>query len=496
VFAALLSFRGVVAFWVAYGVAHALLRLSISRTLTLDDARASELVQTFSLGYQVRQPPLYEWLLWFSQQIFGVGIESHLFVRYSLIALLGIATFGAVRAAVKDDRWAAAASLSLVFSYPVGWTFHEWATQTILLSIACLATMHAAIRYFERPGGGAAVALGSALALGIYAKFSFPLFAGGLLLAALSLRETREKLADARLLISVAIVILAIAPFAYWLWLVQGALISELAAAAISGTQSHAARAALGLRRLAVSIPLFLLPWILFVALLAPPAFLRSGKDAPPPSRAERLALRTMVFAVALAVAGIVLAGITNVAERYMHPILMIAPVYVFARVARLAPGEESVRRFSAFALGAALVIFAVRFVAATDNRLTREAGRGLLLPYAELADAFKARGIADGTVISARVRDAGNLRAFLPELRVIARESYRAERPPRRASDDRSCVLIWTQGEEAEVRRFAAIDSLKPERLDIASKPWAIIAPASRTWFIARLNPKSAACI
>jgi hypothetical protein len=168
----------------------------------------------------------------------------------------------------------------------------------------------------------------------------------------------------------------------------------------------------------------------------------------------------------------------------------------VFARVARLAPGEESVRRFVAFALGAAVVIFVVRFVAATDNPLTREAGRGLLLPYAELADAFKARGVADGTVISARVRDAGNLRAFLPELRVIARESYRAERPPRRASDDRSCVLIWARGEEAEVSRFAAIDLLKAEQLEIVSKPSAIIAPAARTWFVARLDPKSAACM
>ncbi|MEX2128712.1 MAG: glycosyltransferase family 39 protein [Xanthobacteraceae bacterium] len=494
--AALLSFRGVVAFWVVYGVAHALLRLSITRTLTLDDSRASELVQTLSLGYQVWQPPLYEWLLWASQQVFGAGIESHLFVRYSLIALLGIATFGAVRAAVKDERWAAAASLSLVFTYPVGWTFHEWATQTILLSIACLATMHAAIRHFERPAVGAVVALGFALALGIYSKFSFPLFVGGLLFAALSIPETRARLADARLLISAAIVIAAISPFAYWVWRVQGALVSELTAYMIASTQTHAVRAAFGLRRLAISIPIFLLPWLLFAALLAPQAFMRPAKDAPAPSMAERLALRTMIFAAALAAAGIALAGATNIAERYMHPILMVAPVYVFARVARLAPGAESVRRFAAFALGAALAIFAVRFIAATDNPLTRKAERGLLQPYAELADAFNARGIVDGTVLSSRVRESGNLRAFLPDLRVVARESYRAERPPRRASDDRSCVVIWAQGEEAETRHFAPIDSLQAERLDVTSRPSPIIAPASRTWFIARLDPKSPACM
>src|SRR5690606_21231528 len=194
IISALLSFRGVFLFWVVYGLLHAALRLGVSRTLIIDDARANELAQTFALGYQVRQPPLYEWLLWSVQQFLGPGIESHLFVRYSLIACIGLATFGAVRAAVKDDRWAAAASFSLILSYPVGWTFHEWATQTILLCIACMLTIHAAIRFFERPGAGAAAFLGIALALGFYAKFSFPLFLGGLLLAALSVRETRNRL--------------------------------------------------------------------------------------------------------------------------------------------------------------------------------------------------------------------------------------------------------------------------------------------------------------
>lgn len=163
-------------FWTVYGLAHASLRYGISHTLTIDDSRANELTQNFALGYQVRQPPLYEWILWCVQQVLGPGVGSHLFVRYSLIGLLGVATYGAVREAVKDERWAAVASFSLVLSYPIGWTFHEWATQTILLSIACMVTIQAAIRFFERPGVDAAVFLGFALALGFYSKFSYPLF--------------------------------------------------------------------------------------------------------------------------------------------------------------------------------------------------------------------------------------------------------------------------------------------------------------------------------
>ena len=333
----LLSPQGVVAFWAVYGVAHALLRLSITRTLTLDDSRASELVQTLSLGYQLRQPPLYEWLLWFSQQAFGSGIESHLVVRYSLIALLGIATYGAVRAAVKDDRWAAVASFSLVFSYPVGWTFHEWATQTILLSIACMVTMHAAIRFFEAPSARAASLLGLAIALGLYAKFSYPLFLGGLLAAALSIEETRRRLLDVRLLISLVIAAIAISPYVYWIVQVRGDVVADLSSHLIMSERPHLERAAIGLWRLVSSVLIFLLPWLLFVALLAPKAFLPAPANTAAPSLVERLALRTMLFAAVIAAVGIAASGATNIAERYMHPILIIAPIYVFARIVRLA---------------------------------------------------------------------------------------------------------------------------------------------------------------
>ena len=491
---ALLSLRGVLVFWIVYGIAHAGLRLGVSRTLTIDDARANELTQTLALGYQIRQPPLYEWLLWCVQQFLGPGIESHLVVRYSLIAGLGLATFGAVRAAVKDDRWAAAASLSLVLTYPVGWTFHEWATQTLLLCIACMLTIHAAIRHFERPTIRTAVFLGGALALGFYAKFSFPLFLGGLLLAALSLRQTRKHLTDPSLLISLAIVAAALAPYVLWVLQVRGDIVSDLSSHLVQSGQSHFTRAAYGLWRLAVSVPMFLLPWIVLVALGAPAAFLPPPAGAPAPSMAERLAMRTMLFALALAAIGIAGSGATNIAARYMHPILIIAPVYVFARIARLTPGEERVRQYAMFAVAVALVIFAVRFAAVTDNPITRTE-RGLLQPYPELAEALKARGIEDGTVVSPSVREAGNLRAALPKVRVVARDSLRVERVPRRPSDERSCVLVWTERQDPVARQIASYDAAAVEKIAVQMRPGGLIATLAANWFVARLDPNSPAC-
>jgi hypothetical protein len=491
---ALLSFRGVLFFWVVYGMAHAGLRLGVSRTLTVDDARANELTQTLAWGYQIRQPPLYEWLLWSVQQLLGPGIESHLLVRYSLIACLGLATFGAVLAAVKDEKWAAVASFSLVLSYPVAWTFHEWATQTILLCIACMLTVHAAIRFFERPDAQKAALLGLAIAVGFYSKFSFPLFLGGLLLAALSLREARARFTDPRLLISGAIATIAMSPYLLWLMLVQGDVVADLSAHLVQGGQSHLERTAYGLWRLAVSVVTFLLPWVLLVALLAPVAFQKTPPNAAAPSVAERLALRAMLFAALLAAIGIVATGATNIAARYMHPILFIAPVYVFARIVRLAPDETRARQYVLFALSIALAVLVVRFAAVTDNPLTRQTGRGLLLPYAGLADALTARGIDDGTVLSPSVRDGGNLRAALPKLRVVASDSLRVERVPRRPSDNRSCVLVWPEEKDAAARQMASFDPGAVEKIEILDRP-GLIAMRAASWSLVRLDPNSQAC-
>ena len=104
------------------------------------------------------------------------------------------------------------------------------------------------------------------------------------------------------------------------------------------------------------------------------------GKHGLPPGMAERLALRTMMIAAMLAAIGVAAIGATNVAERYMHAILIVAPVYLFARVARLAPQRQwqPIRRFAVFMLSAAVVILAVRFAAFVDNGISRRADRPL----------------------------------------------------------------------------------------------------------------------
>jgi hypothetical protein len=488
----LLSTRGVIAFWLLYAVVHIALRLSASDSLSIDDARASEVAQNFALGYQVRQPPLYEWLLWSMQQLLGVGAASFIVLRFMLIAAIGIATFTATRAITGEPRWSAAASLSLALTYTVGWNFQEASAHSLLLSIGCLLTLQTAVDFIHRPSIATATFLGLAIGLGLMSKFSYPLLLAGLLLAVASLPEMRGRLADRRLLLSCAVAFACTAPYLYWLAEIRGDLVAMTTAHLVKSTEPYIVRVLIGLAKLAWSVPAFLMPWLALVAVLAWPAFRRT-QGVPPASVAERIALRAMVFALLLSAIGIVILGATNIAERYMHVILMTAPAYVFARIARTAPDTRSLNLIVHTSLIFTVAILALRLFSFFENDLTRRTLRGFAVPYDGLAAALIERGITEGTLIAPDVREAGNMRVQIPALRVLGGDSLRLERLPRRASDARSCVLIWREYEMAEARTYApnAVDSA--ERIEVVTTSvWGI---RRGIWFFARLDPRSQAC-
>jgi hypothetical protein len=86
---ALLTTRGVVAFWVASAAAFVLMLCAISPGSTLQDALTAELLQGhLAGGYQLRNLPLYEWLLWTMQHVFIVppGSEATNLVPYAALA--------------------------------------------------------------------------------------------------------------------------------------------------------------------------------------------------------------------------------------------------------------------------------------------------------------------------------------------------------------------------------------------------------------------------
>lgn len=500
---ALLTRRGVVAYWLAAALSFALARVVSAPTLSYDEARAVETAQEFAAGYSVRQPPLFDQLSWLVAQLVGPGVASQLALRFVLIALIGILTFVAVERATGRERYAAAASLSLSFHYVFGWSFHHWGTHTLVLCAAALASFVALLDLAERPGPLRATLLGLALGVGLMSKFSFLLFLGGLLAAALSLPELRGVLRSRWMLLAALVAAALCAPYLVWLATVKGDVVGAVRSHMIPGAQSHAVRAATGLFRLAWSLVGFMLLWLAVLAILMPRALdPRTARDRTP-TTGERLAFRTTVAAVLLAATGIAATGATTVAERYMHPLLVLAPVLVFGRAAAIDSTAPRLARIAGVALAATLALLLYRLCLPLAEDLMGKPLATGHLPYAALARELEARGYDRGTVLMPDVREAGNLRGALPELRAVAYgNSHRALRPPHRAGSRERCFLIWrasggSPGEDAGPLLLPreAFEPLAREPNLIETASGVGLGRHRVRWAVLDLAPASAAC-
>jgi 4-amino-4-deoxy-L-arabinose transferase-like glycosyltransferase len=501
---ALLSRRGVLVYWVSAAILFGLARFAASRSLSFDEARAVEMAQEFAAGYSARQPPLYDQMSWLVMRLMPAG-AAQLTLRFSLVALIGWLTFVAVERATGRERHAAAASLSLGFHYVFGWTFHHWGTHTLLLCAAALWSFVALIDLAERPGPLRAVSCGTGFGVGLMSKFSFPLFLGGLVLATLSMPGFRKVLLSRWMLLAALVAAALCAPYLAWLASVDGDVLGEVRSHMIAPAQTHLARIATGLGRLAWSLVGFMLVWLAALVVLMPRVFdPRVGRDRSP-SRAERLALRTTVAAIILAAIGIAAAGATTVAERYMHPLLVLAPVIVFGRAAGIESTDRKLPRVAGLAVLATLALVIYRLCLLHIEELAGKPLATAHRPYQALAQELAVRGYGRGTLLAADVREAGNLRALLPELRVIAYvNSHRATRPPHAGDSRDRCVLIWllgspSQPDEARTARPPllprdAVEPLagQPIVIELGGKPE---SAQGLRWVILDLRPQSPAC-
>ncbi|WP_444928363.1 glycosyltransferase family 39 protein (plasmid) [Microbulbifer sp. SSSA002] len=133
---------GVVVLIAGYLLLHLLLRGYFSPTLSTDDMFENVFVQELKLGYQVRQPPVYEWLLYGVQKIFGPTIWSFLVLKYSLVLCFALFLYGVARQAIANEKLAALAVFSWVAFYQIGFNLHEGVTHTAVLMAASAATVY------------------------------------------------------------------------------------------------------------------------------------------------------------------------------------------------------------------------------------------------------------------------------------------------------------------------------------------------------------------
>ena len=451
-------------YWVGFGLIFGAIQVLSSSTLTMDAAVTAETVQRhLAPAYQIRNPPLFDWMYFFVQTVFGDGILAHSVLRYTLIAAAGILYYFAFLQVGCNRRLAAAFSYSLIFFVWLASDIHYHFTHSLPLLAVGLAVWVCAIAYIERQSIGLAWLLGLLIGLGIVSKWSFPLPLAGAAVAFLVDRRARAAFAQSKALIIPVAAIIPIAPVAYWLFSIDANLVFYVHEVLVVEPTPYVERLGLALWKYLTSIFLFLLPWPIFIGAIAFQTRLgATERGSIDPN--GRLAASMTFWTIGLGLAGVVALGVDNMGMRYMFPVLLIAPVAMAAWLAPRVDDTEFARITVVVALVVTIVAIVIRVWSFHIVDGIFPANSRQRVPYERLADELTFRGLSNAQFITSGDRDAGNLMAQLPNARAISVNSVRVEPP---APDDalrRECVALWggndwkLSGEPRPLRTPAAL--------------------------------------
>lgn len=493
---------GVWAIVATWGLSHLLLRALSTPVLGTDDMFENVLVQTLEPGYMLRQPPLYEWLLWTAQQAFGPTIWAALFVKYTLISIAALFLFLIARKAVSDPRLAALCAFSYSLYYQFGWNLHEGVTHTVVLTTACAASAFFFIKALQTGRLTFYLLFGAVAGAGLLGKHSYPIFILALVLAALSDEAWRKRISLPGLLLVPLAAALVYSPYAVWI-LTEGLQLfaSVSKTMGVASETSHLSRAGEGLAKLAFGLFGFSVVLVPLLLLLFWPRYLRRKEPlAAGVNDVARLCGRTVLAMILLTALMIAVTGATYVKERHMHPLMLLLPIYLFADLERFGL-QKQWRWLGAIILAVVAVVFVARIpgIAAPDRFWCGGKCRHMK-PYADLKEPLASMGAANATLIAENGYTGGNLRVLFPGARVVTKAI------PARTPSREKCFFVWEDGEKQPdapaADRYAQVTFGSPVTPPSASyltgswpHLWKDQGWRTTWWGVAELDPSDELC-
>ncbi len=449
---------GVFVLVAGYLLLHLVLRGYFSPTLSTDDMFENVFVQELKLGYQVRQPPLYEWMLYGVQKVFGPTIWSFLVLKYALVLCFALFLYGVARQAIPNAKLAALAVFSYVALYQIGFNLHEGVTHTAVLMAASAATVYCFLWLLREKTVTAAVCLGLAVGFGMLSKHSYVLVPAAVFLAALSDGHWRKQVRLPMLVVAGVIAAAVYSPYLYWVMTGEQALVGSALTVMREGEQGAGfARVVTGELRLLVSVLGFSVPFLPLVLLLFFPALFRGAKAGgtdPDVQQVGRLLQRALLVSLALAFVGVLASGAQYIKERHMHPVLLLLPIVMFTLISQRRYSPRSVKIYSSVLALLVLVVLGIRISGflAPDKKMCGGYCRHMK-PYEELGEQLKAQfpEAAQATIVSLDEYTGGNLRVTLPDARHII-QSFQPSTQQRQ-----DCFVVWDMGDNGAQRGMQA---------------------------------------
>ncbi len=469
--------RTVLLLILAYCAVHWAVRMAVSPVYTLDEAEQVLFSQSLQWGYRFRHPPLVTWIYALMEEAIGLHRWSFHAVKYVAMAAGFAGFYLAARRLLREPAAAALATLAWGATWALGLAPHLDLTHTVLLTALLFFNLHAFALAMQRGRWGDWAYLGVTIGLGTLSKYVFVIQPAALLLALALTPALRARIAPGRLAAALAIGIAIVAPYALWS-ATEGYSLAELGQEASrgSGATANPLMWIAGIGGLVLAMLEFSLPLLALFALLFPRAVFdwRRRPDAEPETAAwARLLSLSMLIGAAMFSVAVFAFGATEFKSRWMHEILAPLPIVLFLR-AQLT-GADGTRRLAVFAAACAVFI-----LSAVAGRFAFDAWKPQACaptcrefqPVEAWADDLRAAGFTGGTIVAMDHHLGGNLRALMPEARVLAAFYPVAAFPAPEPDGPGQCLLVWTDAVPHSQARalnyaFAWLGVQRPEQPD-----------------------------
>ncbi len=433
-------------FLAGYFVVQLIIRLLASPVLGTDEAEQLIISQSFELGYG-SQPPLYTWLAILLFSIFGQGLFALALLK-NILLFLGYLAVWLTAKKTTEKTLAVMAGVSLIFLPQIAWESQRALSHSIIMFASSAWTVYLFVRCMDKLSWGRAAVFGVIVAAGAISKFNYLFLLAAVVFAGLCVEEGRRFLRSRYILASVGVAVILLSAPAYWMFENQDLLYARVHKFGLDEDKRHFLTGIFSLLEasllfVAVAFAIFLGTWALG----------RFSKASERQAQYVHLNTRrfltlVVVFGLIIAAVSVLASGATNVKDRWMQPVLFLAPtVGVLWLFTRASLAQIRMISGSAIVLGVAVsVAIPVNFIWGSFKKPSSHS-----LPAQRIKTELSKYDVRSVIALSPMV--AGNIKALKPDWSANVPEYSRLN-----ISYAYPVAIIWESHSDVVPKRLATM--------------------------------------
>ncbi len=318
-----------------YFIVQTIIRYFASPVLGLDEAEQIIAAQSFQLGYGP-QPPLYTWLTIAFFWVFGEGLFATALLKNTLLFLGYLGVWLTARKA-SDPTLAAIGTASLIFLPQISWESQRALSHSVLMFACSAWTVYLFLTCIEKPSWWRAVVFGVVIAAGALSKYNYMFLLVALIVAGFCIEDGRKFLRSKYILGSAAVAVVLLLPPAFWMFENQDLIYARVHKFGIEKVERHFLTGFISLVNAALQFVIVAV--VLFFCAWATSFYWKDAEqhDQYVNETIRKLLTLVVIFGLVIAAVSVVASGATNVKDRWLQPILFLAPLvaslWLFAEV-------------------------------------------------------------------------------------------------------------------------------------------------------------------